>query len=101
MARPNRGRVARSPGKQRRLDRRRAERERLAEIYWEDEGRIVCDRCGLEQAFRSSPHGDEIAPCEGPLGLHCDGVTATSIEAYLDADTHLRGEGRPMHALPR
>lgn len=84
MARNARRRVERSPAKERRLERRRLERERRASLYWEDSGRIVCDRCGLEQAFRSSDARAELASCAGPLGLSCAGETAITIEHYLE-----------------
>lgn len=41
---------------------------------------IVCDRCGLVQPFRTAGPGEELAPCVGPLGLPCDGTTATFLD---------------------
>lgn len=84
MARRSRKRLERSSARTRRLERRRAERERIAALYHEDEGRIVCARCGLEQPFRSSPRADRLAPCEGALGIACASEYAITIEAYLE-----------------
>jgi len=83
-------RRGRSPGRQRRLERRRLEREQQASpraLPGESlDDRIVCERCGLEQPFRSgdSSAGDPwgVAPCEGPLGLACSGERAVTLEAY-------------------
>lgn len=79
-----RARARRSSGKQRRLERRRAARDHLAAIAWDDVGRVVCERCGLEQPFRSSDRSGALTPCEGPLGLACAGETAITIEHYLE-----------------
>jgi hypothetical protein len=70
--------------RKRRLERREQARRTHAERHWVDEGRIVCERCGLEQPFRSSPRSGELAPCEGPLGLPCGSKTAITIERYLE-----------------
>lgn len=51
--------------------------------------RYVCDKCGLEQAVRHETASEatlfpevKIAPCEGPLGLPCDGETATQLDQF-------------------
>lgn len=44
----------------------------------------MCERCGLEQRFRAAGFHEELAPCEGPLGLACTSETAITPEAYLD-----------------
>lgn len=63
-------------------DRRARKRQRKVEAEVEEEllGLIVCDRCGLLQPFRANVWDSErhvMAPCEGPLGLPCDGETAS------------------------
>jgi len=42
----------------------------------------VCDKCGLEQAYRTSDDPQALAPCEGLLGLICDSETCVTVEAF-------------------
>ena len=48
-------------------------------------GRIVCDKCGQEQPFRTSDDPDvfAVAPCVGPLGLPCDSESAVWLDSFL------------------
>lgn len=83
-----RPKLRRSAGQERRLAARRDRIafDRLSRCEAE-EGRIVCDRCGLEQAMRHAPWMERrvlLAPCEGPLGLPCGSETAISVEAYQE-----------------
>lgn len=92
-------RLARSPSRERRLERRRLARAAREERRYSDQGRIVCERCGLEQAFRTARFDEELAPCAGPLGLSCAGETAITLERYLGetpTDGHC-GDCPPSH----
>jgi hypothetical protein len=63
-----------------RRERRQERRARRREA--ERSSRIVCEKCGLEQPFRS---GDDVpAPCARGelLDLPCNGETAITAEAY-------------------
>lgn len=43
--------------------------------------RIVCEKCGLDQEFRE-PRGEDVIPCEGAIGLHCDGEVAVGLDTF-------------------
>lgn len=94
MSRRRKGqKVKRLPAKERRLEKRRRDRQtkRSARAQEEDEpGRVVCILCGLEQPHRTDGvgmWGPTIAACEGPLGLPCASEHAITIERHLEEVT--------------
>jgi hypothetical protein len=70
--------------------RKRAKKNEALEAFDMDyiRTRISCDRCGLEQPFRSHAwegKGD-VSPCAGPLGLDCDSETAVFLDYWMEVN---------------
>lgn len=88
VGRPPRRRSRRVSVKADRRARKRARRDLGADArYWAAlpayiRSRIVCDKCGLEQPFRVAAQHEELAPCDGPLGLACDSETAVWADSF-------------------
>lgn len=78
--------------KRERKRERKAESEKLkekAELLEALTGLVICDRCGLLQPYRSVGFDDDdglyefSVPCDGPLGLPCDGESATFADDWV------------------